>query len=919
MDQDTILEILDDGGPELEVLKENLDQLTAFLELVDTLDKLPQMDRRVSEDGISLYHAISKEKEMAALEAALGVFFGEPAKQAGAPLPSDLNDNFTISYLGGVKQDQTLFLKKIGQSELYGALFPWQRKVNVITVHLGLCNPVMSDDDSEKLEKLVTETITQRVSEEVESGLAGQVQGISLPSFLQMSEMEGSTCSLRISSGGNTGMLHLLNGNLIDAETDELKHKDAAYAILGWDNPAIEILKTVGRTKNEIKLPLRHLLMDSMRQKDQLEFEKDAPPKKTIGKTAQEKETESPDRREADPPVVPPESTPQRSDKKAAPAPSAPKPKKPEPDVERDKVNVAPEKESPDRHLPGPVEESPPEPQKKAPEADDAIDSTLIQKEASRPLKRRVVDKSAVGLIPKNKVAMLAVLAVLVLCVAGYFIFQGIKGSAGISDFEQLMTKVARLKDADAQEKLLMDFINTHELGENTSRAEMKLQEIWLQNEDVNYQKTIDAVNKLPIDEAFEKNAKTLYTRFLEKYPNTPHAEDIQRAVSEISGLSEDIVFSNLRNIGEKNYIQKIDSYRNYLSLYPQGRHRDAVKQMFSETLGESYMNFKKEITICERDAEWDTCLAICDDYLTDFSGYLDTREIKSIQHRMQMQKDYSILQTQAQGVEDDAVRRLYMAYMTTYPDSPNNEAIKKNLQQMDLDVATGRQWASLKKSMQGSGLSLQAKIDRIEKYISQNSTSRYGPEALEILESLQKEADIRSSEREQSIKSLSSEETAKKEVQEQYAALVKRQTELDRVRREKQKAVAALAETEGRFVLAGDNSVMDQRTGLMWSLLDSQRELGACMDHRSARRYVKELRYDSHDDWRLPTSAELAGIYKNKPYFPDSGAEWYWTSEIFAKGYSYIVNTVSAKQETVFRKVTHDVEACGSVRAVRP
>ena len=44
-------------------------------------------------------------------------------------------------------------------------------------MHLGLYNPVMPDDDYEKLEKLVTETITQRVSEEVESDLTGQVQG----------------------------------------------------------------------------------------------------------------------------------------------------------------------------------------------------------------------------------------------------------------------------------------------------------------------------------------------------------------------------------------------------------------------------------------------------------------------------------------------------------------------------------------------------------------------------------------------------------------------------------------------------------------------------------------------------------------------------------------------------------------------
>lgn len=515
--------------------------------------------------------------------------------------------------------------------------------------------------------------------------------------------------------------------------------------------------------------------------------------------------------------------------------------------------------------------------------------------------------------------AMVAGLAILVLCVAGYFIFQGTKGDSGASDYQQLMTKVGRLTDADAQEKLLMDFINTHEPGEDTTRAEMKLQEIWLQNEADNYQKTIDAVNKLPIDQAFEKNARAIYTRFLEKYPNTQHAEDIQQAVSEISGLSEDIVFSNLKNLGEKDYIQKIDSYKNYLSLYPQGKYRDSVKQMFSKTLGESYMNFKREIRACERDAMWDTCLTICDDYLTVFSAYLDTGEIQTIQKRMRMEKDYLILQTQVAGVDDDSARHLYMTYMTAYPGSTNNEEIQKNLQRMALDVTAGRQWVSLQKSMQGSGLSLQEKIDRIEKYISQNNTSRYVAEAREILKSLYKDADIRSAEREQSIKGLNVEEKAKKEAEEQYAILVKLQAEHDRVDREKQKAIAALDEAEGRFVLTGDSSVMDQKTGLMWSLLDSYREFGICMDHRTARRYVKELRHNGYDDWRLPTFAELAGIYKNKPYFPDSGAEWYWTSEIFAKGYSYIVNTVSAKQETVFKKVTQDVGACGAVRSVRP
>ena len=186
------------------------------------------------------------------------------------------------------------------------------------------------------------------------------------------------------------------------------------------------------------------------------------------------------------------------------------------------------------------------------------------------------------------------------------------------------------------------------------------------------------------------------------------------------------------------------------------------------------------------------------------------------------------------------------------------------------------------RKACKRAGLSLQAKIDSVEKYISQNNTSRYLTEARQILDSLEKEAAIRSTEREQSIKSLNEEEKAKKEAERQYAALVKRQAERARIEGEKQNAVAAMAATQGRFVPTGESSVIDKKTGLTWSLLDSQRELGVCVDHRTARRYVKELRNDGHDDWRLPTSAELAGIYKNKPYFPNSGAEWYWTSEIF-------------------------------------
>ncbi len=78
----------------------------------------------------------------------------------------------------------------------------------------------------------------------------------------------------------------------------------------------------------------------------------------------------------------------------------------------------------------------------------------------------------------RNPMAMVAGLAILVLCVAGYFIFQGTKGDSGASDYQQLMTKVGRLTDADAQEKLLMDLRQTWGEAVDLNKKEMAFNRI---------------------------------------------------------------------------------------------------------------------------------------------------------------------------------------------------------------------------------------------------------------------------------------------------------------------------------------------------------------------------------------------------------------------------------------------------------
>jgi hypothetical protein len=110
---------------------------------------------------------------------------------------------------------------------------------------------------------------------------------------------------------------------------------------------------------------------------------------------------------------------------------------------------------------------------------------------------------------------------------------------------------------------------------------------------------------------------------------------------------------------------------------------------------------------------------------------------------------------------------------------------------------------------------------------------------------------------------------------------------------------------SDGRYIDNGNGTISDARSGLMWGKLDSYADLGKCLDWNSSTSYVKGFAAGGHSDWRLPTIAELKGIYEesktNKDFsdnlihldsiFAIGGAFWYWTSEQDTKCCAYYVD----------------------------
>ncbi len=96
----------------------------------------------------------------------------------------------------------------------------------------------------------------------------GIITGVSLPSFLQVLELEKNSCMIDVEAGANRGVLYMKDGALIDAETDFNVGLEAVYAICSWDKPALRVGKFYDRVRR-IHKSLTHILLDVARQKDE--------------------------------------------------------------------------------------------------------------------------------------------------------------------------------------------------------------------------------------------------------------------------------------------------------------------------------------------------------------------------------------------------------------------------------------------------------------------------------------------------------------------------------------------------------------------------------------------------------------------------------------------------------------------------
>jgi len=675
------------------------------------------------------------------------------------------------------------------------------------------------------------------------AGVGGQIQGISLDAFLQMAQMDKTTCTLTVKAGSRNGRIFVLKGELIDAETTGIEAAEAACQIISWPHVLIEIENTCLKKENRINQPLMNILMEAMRIRDEQSLQTpEMPPAAQV-----EPQPEAEPKALADSEGFKDLSQPAEKVDKAprqAPAVAAPAPKRPK----------------------------------------------------------------------RSPVAMILAGGLVLVLVAGLAVWQlGFFQDKGKKAYETAVVEADALEDWQAKQQRLERFLAAYSEGPYAQAARDKLDELRREAVQLELEDSLGKVDELPRDPAFEEKAMAIYNAFLARHPEGPEAGQVKQKIAELPVLVEQIDFASLKALEGKGPEAQAAALVHYLARHPQGANRAAVEKILAGLADALLAGLQKQAKTCDAANNWDGCIAACERFLGLFAAHVGRKGVEELKAKMEGQRDLAALNAAAAQAGNDlaAARKVYTDYLARHPASPLKAEIQARMDKLkDLIQARG-QWETVQSFARNPQNDVVERHNRVQAFLRQGSSTAFSEEGNKLLAELETEKQKELQRRQQ---------LAQQDRQQAAAQAAQARLEQERQKlKGMQDQVLKSAVATGRFSAGTDGVVIDTKTGKMWALLDSTEQTGRCMDYVSARNWVAALSTGGFSDWRLPTASELAGIYKDQPFFPGGSASWYWSSESYVKGYHSVVNIVTTRAETTFRIEQERADTCGTVRAVRP
>jgi type II secretory pathway pseudopilin PulG len=893
-------ERVSDIGTDLGNVTENMNVAKGFVRLVLTLEKLSGIQDRVYEKERNHYSAVSAGRPISELELLLEEFFGSPKKRSDNPVPNKLRNHPILGHLEGDLDRQSLFFKKSENGIFFGALMPLAEPYGAVAIRLGFARKrsPQKSDNGPRLEmegaapaQTPGPDTEPSFSEEDPLGLGMEESGADAEPGLEM-EGPGSdeVSGPEMKDGGATRAPELGVEDIgIPARSKEERMAEELAVGTGMINGVglaaflleAEIEQSsctirVVSGRREGRLYVRNgILVDAAA--DGLQGQEAA--EAVISWTDTELFIEDPVDKE--------ENTVEQTLPRTLAAA-----------LKKRKTG-----RSPAAGGRPPAPSKTPARKKGKKEKSKAAAGGKTKKKTKAKRKQRI-----------RPLHLAAVVLVLILAAGAVFGYKFWKEGQREKALAEATAAAEAQADVEKAVSLLEDFVKAGPDDKYTRQAEERIRTLRTEAEKRFFDGLSAEVAALPMGPDFEKRAEQIYRRHLERYPEGQYAKKIDSLIASLPDQVEAHFYRQVKESENLEPAAKIDAYRQYLDHVPDGAHSSEVRRKMDALLADQLRYLEMEVRRCEIQGEALPCLQLIDNFADAYpAAAASNPTLSKWRRQLQLQQDRADLEKQTAGLDQqpERLRRVLEDFMAKRPDTPLAGEVKERLAALDRQAGAQRQWERVQAAARDQGRPIADRIETVRTYLSKARSETHRRAAMSLQSELEREYSRQMRQR----REMESERMRQARLQQQQARLEQEQLRLSRLLRQVEGKLAAAG---GRYISRGDGTFSDTRTGLMWTLLDSRRVLNRCHDYETARQYVSGLSTGNFRDWRLPTAAELAGIYKNSPYFPDGDVSWYWTSKSFVTGYHEKVRVVrpdgSGELQPEYRRSTE----CGAVRAVR-
>lgn len=726
--------------------------------------------------------------------------------------------------------------------------------------------------------------------------VGGQIQGISLSSFLQIVQMDKTSCTLKIYSNDEVGYLWLSNGNLVAAETGGLDGLKAVYEIICWNDTVIVIDNTPA-PKHNITTPLITILMEGLRLRDDKAAQ--TPRAAEAAPPAPRKESSIDDeiamqfvmetRPEKTPPLadVPPLATPA--------TPTTPP--------------VAPAKAS--RPLHPAV-------------AMDLVDESKAETESDGTWLFEYEDEEVKEPVNPARTLLTAFLTLIVIAGILFGGYIGFRAHALKTEYTTLMADLTAMTDLHQQKSLLETYLNTHVVNRFTRPVTENLNEA---NALIDLDTRIEA---MPRDGDYIGTAVGLYKEHLKTHRGTPFMNALRARMKSLPAQLDDLDYARIKKAGGTDVQTRLGLYRGYLNNHPEGKYVREVTNLVASVSDEYYLMLKEKVPSCYKAQNWEPCIAVADTFTAEFPEERRFNEVWLLRGEMIDLGQLKEMRRQAAGLSFAEARNLYVAYLQKTPNSTIGDEVRKEIASLGQKAEQQGQWNEVRAIADNPEKPINVRIQEVALFIERYPDGAFVREARQKKNNLESQRSRLMKEERFSREDLAAQQAEQRRMdeqrqarlaQEQAASLARNKRESSgRLRAKEAEITGFLQGTGRRFLINNNGTLTDTQSGLTWMVLDSKNMGFSCTGFAEARAWANALTTGGFTDWRLPTPNELALLYNGIPHYPSSGAPWYWTAEVEtgAWGTNTEAVTFNPNNKESFKRETHPLNHCGHVHAVR-